>query len=105
MFENFIGSHLKKASQLWTDLGEGNIDLHFLRDRMGREVDFIMLKNREPWLLIEVKTAETNVDTSLRYFSNKLNIPGIQVINRPNYLKEHGNITIVSADRWLANLP
>jgi len=25
--------------------------------------------------------------------------------DRQNYIKEHGNITVVSADRWLANLP
>jgi len=104
-FENFIASHLWKASQLWTDLGEGNIDLHFLRDRMGREVDFVVLKDRKPWLLVEVKLAETSVDSNLKYFCNRLNVPGIQVINRQNYIKEHGNITVVSADRWLANLP
>ena len=104
-FENFIGSHLKKASQLWTDLGEGNIDLHFLRDRMGREVNFLMLKNQKPWFLVEVKLAETNADKNLKHFSKRLNIPGIQVINRKNYLKTDGNITIVSADRWLATLP
>ena len=104
-FENFIAGHLWKASQLWTDLGEGNIDLHFLRDRMGREVDFILLKDRNPWLLVEVKLAETSVDSNLKYFSRRLNVPGIQVINRPNYIKEHGNITVISADRWLANLP
>ena len=104
-FENFIASHLWKASQLWTDLGEGNIDLHFLRDRMGREVDFIVLKDRKPWLLVEVKLAETSVDRNLKYFCNRLNVQGIQVINRQNYIKEHGNITVVSADRWLGNLP
>ena len=104
-FENFIASHLWKASQLWTDLGEGNIDLHFLRDRMGREVDFIVLKDRKPWLLVEVKLSETSVDSNLQYFCSRLNVPGIQVIHRQNYIKEHGGITVVSADRWLANLP
>jgi len=104
-FENFIAGHLWKAAQLWTDLGHGNIDLHFLRDRMGREVDFILVKDRKPWLLVEVKPAETSVDSNLKYFSSRLNVPGIQVINRRNYIKEHGNIMVISADRWLANLP
>jgi len=72
---------------------------------MGREVDFIVLKDRKPWLLVEVKLAETSVDSNLKYFCNRLNVPGIQVINRQNYIKEHGNITVISADRWLANLP
>jgi len=63
-----------KASQLWTDSGEANIDFHFIRDR-------------------------------LKYFSERLNIQGIQVVNRKNYIKEHGNIIVVSADRWLTTLP
>lgn len=104
-FENFIAGHLWKASQIWTDLGEADIDLHFLRDRMGREVDFLVAKDRKPWFLIEAKLAETSVDNNLIYFCNRLNVPGLQLIKRPNYIKEHGNITVVSADRWLANLP
>jgi len=104
-FENFIAGHLWKASQVWTDLGEGNIDLHFLRDRMGREVDFMVVKDQKPWFLVEVKLAETSIDNNLKYFCNRLNVPGIQVIKRQNYIREHGNITVVSADRWLANFP
>ena len=104
-FENFIASHLMKASQLWTDSGEANIDLHFIRDRMGREVDFLILKDRKPWFLVEVKLSETNIDNNLKYFSERLNIQGIQVVNRKNYIKEHGNIIVVSADRWLTTLP
>ena len=104
-FENFIAGHLWKASQTWTDLGEGNIDLHFLRDRMGREVDFMLVKDRKPWFLVEVKLAETSVDNNLKYFCSRLNVPGLQLIKRQNYIREHGNITVVSADRWLANLP
>lgn len=72
---------------------------------MGREVDFIVLKDRKPWLLVEVKLSETSVDRNLQYFCRRLNVPGIQVIHRQNYIKEHGGITVVSADRWLANLP
>ena len=104
-FENFIAGHLWKASQIWTDLGESNIDLHFLRDRMGREVDFMVAKEGKPWFLVEVKLAETRVDNNLEYFCNRLNVPGLQLIKRQNYIREHGNITVVSADRWLANLP
>ena len=50
-FENFVASHLWKACQIWTDLGEGNVDLHFVRDRIGREVDFLVTRDRQPWFL------------------------------------------------------
>jgi predicted AAA+ superfamily ATPase len=105
MFENFIASHLWKACQIWTDTGEGNMDLHFIRDRMGREVDFLILKDRKPWFLVESKLAETKVDPNLKYFCGRLKIPGLQIIRNKNVLKEDGPVTVISADRWLANLP
>jgi len=104
-FENLVASHLWKACQLWTDLGEANMELHFIRDRMGREVDFIILKDRKPWFLVETKLAETSIDKNLKYFCNRLNVPGLQVIKRKNFIKEQGAMTVISADRWLANLP
>jgi len=45
------------------------------------------------------------VDPNLKYFCNRLNVPGVQVLLRKNYIKEEGVVTVVSADRWLANLP
>ena len=104
-FENLVAGHLWKACQLWTDQGEGNIDLHFIRDRMGREVDFLVLKDRKPWFLVETKLAETDVDKNLNYFCGRLKVPGLQVLQRKSFIKEHGAVTVVSADRWLANIP
>jgi hypothetical protein len=42
---------------------------------------------------------------SLRYFSRRLNIPGIQLLLKDDVHKKDGAITVLSADRWLANLP
>jgi hypothetical protein len=33
---------------------------------MGGEVDFLILKDRKPWLLVEAKLAETSVDNNLK---------------------------------------
>ena len=38
--ENFIASHLLKAVHYWTDMGLGDYGLHYLRDKLKREVDF-----------------------------------------------------------------
>jgi predicted AAA+ superfamily ATPase len=43
--ENFIASHLLKAVHFWTDLGLGSYDLHFLRDKEKREVDFLVSRD------------------------------------------------------------
>lgn len=53
--ENFIASHLLKAVHLWNDQGFGEYGLHFLRDKDKNEVDFILVKNNQPWFLVEVK--------------------------------------------------
>jgi len=46
--ENFIASHLLKATHCWTDQGLGDYRLHFLRDKEKREVDFLVSKDNHP---------------------------------------------------------
>ncbi|HBQ21916.1 MAG: hypothetical protein A2Z91_00985 [Deltaproteobacteria bacterium GWA2_38_16] len=104
-FENFIASHLWKAIQLWNDLGEANLSLNFIRDRDRREVDFLITKDQKPWFLIEAKLAETSLSESLIHFSNSLGIPGIQLILKSDIYKKQGNLSLISADRWLLHLP
>jgi predicted AAA+ superfamily ATPase len=104
-FENFVASHLWKAVQIWTDLGYANLSLHFLRDRDNREVDFLIVKDRRPWFLVECKLSDTQLSENLRYFSQRLNVPGIQLVWQKNTIKILGNCSIISADRWLGKLP
>ncbi len=58
--ENFIAAHLLKAVHYWTDLGFGEFDLWFLRDKDKNEVDFLITQNNNPWLLVEVKSSYKN---------------------------------------------
>src|SRR3989338_965038 len=39
--ENFVACHLLKAVHFWTDHGLGLYDLHYIRDKEKREVDFL----------------------------------------------------------------
>jgi hypothetical protein len=41
--------HLLKAVELWTDLGLGEYDLFYIRDKQKREVDFLISKDGKPW--------------------------------------------------------
>lgn len=50
----FIACHLLKAVEAWTDFGLGNFELRYVRDKMKREVDFLVLRERRPWFLVEV---------------------------------------------------
>jgi hypothetical protein len=51
------------------------VELHYLRDRTGREVDFLVTGNRKPWFAVEAKLSETAIDPSLVYFRDRLKIP------------------------------
>lgn len=73
--ENFIASHLLKSIHLWNDTGMGDYDLYFLRDKEKREVDFLITKDKTPWTMIEVKSAETSVSHSLMHFQKQLGVP------------------------------
>jgi len=71
--ENCIASHLLKAVHFWTDTGLGTYELHFIRDKQKREVDFLVSKNGLPWFLVEVKNGNSKtISPHLKYFHKEL---------------------------------
>jgi len=48
-FENYMAVELKTILDLWTDAGIDNFELHFMRDRDGKETDFLILRDSRPW--------------------------------------------------------
>ena len=71
--ENLIASHLLKSVQWWTDAGLGEFGLYYVRDKQQREVDFLIAKDGEPYMLVEVKTSlEEPLSPSLQHFNGVL---------------------------------
>ena len=70
--ETFLAVHLQKAVQIWTDRGDGDFALPYLRTKDGREVDFVVAKNNRPWMLVECKTSDTALSPALKSFSESL---------------------------------
>jgi len=74
--ENFVASHLYKAIQFWTDAGFGEYNLHYLRDKEKRKVDFLVTKSKKPWFLVEAKASgDKAISKWLYYYKEKLNAP------------------------------
>lgn len=74
--ENFIASHLFKAVQYWTDLGFGEYELFYLRDKNKREVDFLVTCENKPWFMVEVKASSNKgISKNLHFFYEELNVP------------------------------
>ncbi len=66
-----IACHLLKAVEGWTDLGFGQFELRYVRDKRQREVDFLVLRDRRPWFLVAVGDTVPRggaVPPVLRYF-------------------------------------
>lgn len=70
-FETLVGCHLLKAVEAWTDLGHGEFELRYLRDKQQREVDFVVVRDGAPWFLVEAKLAETKLSGSLAHFQKQ----------------------------------
>ncbi len=71
--ENLVAAHLLKAVHWWTDIGLGSFELCYLRDKAKREVDFLVIRDRKPWFLVEVKTsARRNISPALGYFLGQI---------------------------------
>lgn len=71
--ETLVACHLLKAVEGWTDMGLGQFELRYLRDKLKREVDFVVIRDRRPWFLVEVKTSESRLSEALAHFQAQTN--------------------------------
>ncbi len=73
--ENFVASHLLKSVDWWTDSGLGRFELGYIRDKQQHEVDFVVVRDGEPWMLVEVKSSlDEPLSSSLKTFAAKLKV-------------------------------
>jgi uncharacterized protein len=66
-FENLVLFHLLRYCHWLEDVHGERAELRYLRDVNGREVDAIVMRERKPWLAVEVKLDDAPLDRSLRY--------------------------------------
>ena len=73
--ENLVASHLLKAVHFWNDRGLGEYGLYYLRTKDKIETDFIVVKNKKPWFLVEVKTKAKGISPALYHFQKETGAP------------------------------
>lgn len=73
--ETFVACHLLKAVDGWNDMGLGRFDLGYLRDKDKREVDFVVVRDGEPWFLVEVKHREIRPSPALAHYQRQVGAP------------------------------
>ena len=108
--ENLVASALHKAVHWWTESGQGDFSLHFVRDKQKHEVDFLVTRDARPWFLVEVKSSEkAPLSTTLDYFQKQLQAShAFQVVIDADYVAndcfEVQTPVIVPARTFLAQL-
>lgn len=109
-FENMAALHLHKAVQTWRAAGEGDIGLHYVRDKEKREVDFLLTERRRPVCLVECKLSDTDLSPALLHYQERLKVPtAVQLVHKSGVCRKtsRAGMTqwVVSAERWLGVLP
>jgi len=107
-FENLVACHLLKTCDFWTDTGEGEFELFFLRNKEKREIDFLIVRDGEPWLPVEVKQADTQPSENWRRFAKLLPCKrGLQIVYQPAW-NAHAigdmHVLVAGASHLLRNL-
>lgn len=96
-FETLLACHLLKATDTWQDLGLGQFELRYLRDKAQREVDFLVVRDGRPWLLVEAKSSSTSLSPSIKHFQDQLSAPhAFQVVR---------DLPFVAADPFRSDKP
>lgn len=105
-FENLVACHLLKWCFYRQDTQGCDTELRYFRDVDKREVDFVVVENRQPIHFIECKTAEKGVSPALRYL--KIRFPSVAatqiVLEADLDLVTKDGIRVCAARRFLNDL-
>ena len=104
-FENLVAVHLLKACNFWTDTGQGDFELYYLRNRDKQEIDFLIVRDGEPWLPVEVKCGDDKPSPNWRRFLPMLPCNrALQITESPTwklYAEAGAELLVASADEAL----
>lgn len=96
VFENLVASHLLKKIHFLEDRDGFRYELRYIRDKEGREVDFVILKEGMIEELIEVKFSEDKISKHLKYYAQKLNPPkATRIVAKLKHPYSSGKINVV----------
>lgn len=104
--ENLVATHLLKWLHFREDYEGDRCQLHYLRDKEGREVDFVIVVNGEIEELIEVKWSDSTPSRGLKYYQQQLHPPRTtQIVAQLEYEYEVAGVRVVPVATYFANPP
>jgi uncharacterized protein len=90
-FENLVASQLLKYCHFVEDTEGHSMELRYLRDTDGREIDFVVLKNKKAIFAVECKTGEKLLSPHIQYFKLRKEIPAFYQVHLGT--KDYGSQT------------
>jgi predicted AAA+ superfamily ATPase len=106
--ENLVAMSLIKELHFLQDTEGSDVNLHFLRTKRGEEIDFLVLIDKKPKMMIEVKWSDDNFTKNFFFFDEffiKTPIRKLQLVGELKKEKTLDKWTEMrSAMDWLSNL-
>ena len=94
-FENLIATSLLKRLHYLEDRDGYRYELRYIRDKEGREVDFVIVKEGNIEELIEAKYSEETISKSLIYYAERLKPPkATQIVARLRRPFDRGKVKV-----------
>ncbi len=104
--ENIVANALKKACHFLYDTQGTKANLHYLRTKDGKEIDFLLVLDDKPSHMIEVKTSDDKPHQAFKHFEKFL--PDTSKIQLVQHLKRESNAPNAPEIRhlitWLSQL-
>ncbi len=110
-FENLVALHLLRFVHWAEDVFGEKLELRYFRDAVGHEIDFVVVRKKQPWFVVECKEQGRSLDANLKYFLERVKVPFAFQIGAE--AKEHlrlpdingCEVHLMPASRFLSNLP
>ena len=103
-FENMTAVSLLKSQVGKTDNTGIKNELKYLRTKNGQEVDFAFIHKDKVERIIEIKLSDSQLSKELKYFTEKYDLPGAQIVKNLKREKSLGRVSVLRADSFLKGL-
>lgn len=106
LLENIVALHLLKICDFWTDTAQGWFQLCYIRTKDKLEVDFCVLRDKKPWMLVECKSNDEALSPALIKMSQQFpKALAFQLTQKKIDRKVVGtNIRLMNTEKFLSML-
>ena len=78
--ENLVACALFKEIHRAQDVDGENVDLYFIKNKDGQEIDFLVTREKQPYQLVEVKWKDASLSQNFKRFLAEQSLKRVQVV-------------------------